>query len=478
MRTRKDVLADFSNEKRQKAMGKYFLIEPCLMQQESLTGISKQQNIPLRTLQRWKKDYETDGLVGLIHQSRSDAGKIRIDESILLEIEHLLLQHKKMSIATIHRKICSYCEEKGNTSPSYGQVYRFVKSIPLSLVKLAHHGEKAYKEKYELIYTRESTRPNEIWQADHTLLDILVTDEKGYPNRPWLTVILDDYSRAIAGYYLSFSAPNATNTALTLHQAIWNKKDLDWPICGIPETFYTDHGSDFTSNYMEQVAVDLRINLTFSTIGIPRGRGKIERFFLTVNQLLLESLPGYVGSGINEDLLSIQAFKEKSHHFLIVEYNHRVHSSIHASPVKKWDDANFLPNMPSSLEELDLLLLEIPKTRKVHSDGIHFQGLHYINPNLTAFVGESVLIRYNPTDLAEIRVFYKNKFLCNAISPTIADYSVDLKDLISARNKRKHILKDELKSPSSVDLLIAEKQKEYQKTEKEKKSGLKRYYNE
>lgn len=129
MRTRKDVLADFSNEKRQKAMGKYFLIEPCLMQQESLTGISKQQNIPLRTLQRWKKDYKTDGLVGLIHRSRSDAGKIRIDESILSEIERLLLQHKKMSIATIHRKICSYCEEQGNTSPSYGQVYRFVKSI-------------------------------------------------------------------------------------------------------------------------------------------------------------------------------------------------------------------------------------------------------------------------------------------------------------------------------------------------------------
>ncbi|MBC1914230.1 helix-turn-helix domain-containing protein [Listeria booriae] len=172
MRTRKDVLADFSNEKRQKAMGKYLLIEPCLMQQEALADISKQQNIPLRTLQRWKKDYETDGLVGLIHQSRSDAGKIRIDESILSEIERLLLHHKKMSVATIHRKICSYCEERGNPIPSYSQVYRFIKNMPPSLVKLAHHGEKAYKESYELIYTRESNRPNEIWQADHTLLDI------------------------------------------------------------------------------------------------------------------------------------------------------------------------------------------------------------------------------------------------------------------------------------------------------------------
>ena len=52
--------------------------------------------------------------------------------------------------------------------------------------------------------------------------------------------------------------------------------------------------------------------------------------------------------------------------------------------------------MPNSLEELDLLLLEIPKTRKVHSDGIHFQELRYTNPNLSAFVGEPVLIRYTP----------------------------------------------------------------------------------
>nr|WP_245785501.1 hypothetical protein [Enterococcus ratti] len=34
-------------------------------------------------------------------------------------------------------------------------------------------------------------------------------DEKGNINRPWLTIILDDYSRAVAGYYLSFSAPSA-----------------------------------------------------------------------------------------------------------------------------------------------------------------------------------------------------------------------------------------------------------------------------
>ncbi|GAB5881222.1 hypothetical protein JMUB7530_27820 [Staphylococcus aureus] len=37
------------------------------------------------------------------------------------------------------------------------------------------------------------------------------------------------------------------------------------------------------------------------------------------------------------------------------------------------------------------------------------------NNNLAAYVGEYVLIRYNPNDMAEIRVFYRDEFLCTAI---------------------------------------------------------------
>ncbi|PGV89986.1 transposase, partial [Bacillus cereus] len=77
--------------------------------------------------------------------------------------------------------------------------------------------------------------------------------------------------------------PDTIRTALTLRQAIWRKGDKNWPICGIPETFYTDHGSDYTSQHMEQISADLKMVLSFSRVGVPRGRGKIERFFRTVN---------------------------------------------------------------------------------------------------------------------------------------------------------------------------------------------------
>ncbi len=164
------------------------------------------------------------------------------------------------------------------------------------LKTLAIEGDKAFQNRF-LIFRRETTRPNEVWQADHSLLDIWVIDEQGQPNRPWLTIILDDYSRSVAGYYLGFDAPSILRTALTLRQAIWRKTEPHWHIHGIPDIFYTDNGKDFTLNHLEQVSADIKMQLVFSIPGQPRGRGKIERFFETVNQLLLCDLYGYMPDG-------------------------------------------------------------------------------------------------------------------------------------------------------------------------------------
>jgi hypothetical protein len=87
---------------------------------------------------------------------------------------------------------------------------------------------------------------------------------------------MDDYSRAIAGFGLSLQAPSALQTAFILRQAMWRKPLLQWKVAGIPETFYTDHGSDFTSEHLEQVSADLEMALVFSEPGMLRGRGKYD----------------------------------------------------------------------------------------------------------------------------------------------------------------------------------------------------------
>ncbi len=79
--------------------------------------------------------------------------------------------------------------------PAYRTVARIVTDLDPALVTLGLEGTKKYRETYDLVYRREAKAPNEIWQADHTELDIWVLDDKGRPARPWLTAIEDDHSR-------------------------------------------------------------------------------------------------------------------------------------------------------------------------------------------------------------------------------------------------------------------------------------------
>jgi putative transposase len=280
-------LTTLSEEERHSALERFRLLEPFLAGQAPLRAVARTHGLALRTAHRWVARYRQAGLVGLARKSRTDQGQRRVLPDLQRLVEGLALQKTKPSAAAIHRQVVELAHQAGWAVPSYSWVYAIVRQLDPALLTLAHEGRQAYQNAYDLVYRRQASRPNEIWQADHTPLDLWLVDEDGQPARPWLTVIEDDYSRCIAGYCLTFTEPNALNTALTLRQAIWRKADPRWRICGLPDLFYTDHGSDFRSHHLEQVCADLKIQLIHSTVGMPRGRGRIERFFRTVNQLLL-----------------------------------------------------------------------------------------------------------------------------------------------------------------------------------------------
>jgi putative transposase len=77
---------------------------------------------------------------------------------------------------------------------------------------------------------------------------------------------------------------------------------------------------------------------------------------------------------------------------------------------------------------------------------------------LAAFVGETVTIRYDPRDLAEIRVFHRGEFLCKAVSPELAAVSISMKDLQAARNQRRRELGQQLLARRSVVDILTEPQ--------------------
>lgn len=444
-------LASLPESERQLALERFRRLQPHLEQGVALTTVATESGMAYRTAKRWVSLYRRFGLAALARKGRADQGGRRtLSKPMKDVIEGLALQKPPLPIASLHRKVGRIAAQRGEKAPSYAVVYDIVHQLPADLVTLAHEGPKAYANTYELVHRREAESPNAIWQADHTLLDILLLREnetvtKPRAVKPWLTIIIDDYSRAIAGYFLSFDAPSSIQTALALRQAIWRKEDARWPVCGIPEVLYTDNGSDFTSHHLEQVAADLKIQLIFSTPGQPRGRGRIERFFGALTSMFLAEIPGFTppSGGISgQPTLSLSELEARLRDFLLDMYHQRPHSETKTSPKERWEKGGverggFLPQMPESLEQLDLLLLTVTKTRKVHADGIRCHGLRYVEITLAAYIGESVLVRYDPRDLAEIRLFHQGRFLCRAICPELAGQTLSLREVMRARTGRR-----------------------------------------
>jgi putative transposase len=443
----KTGLAELTASQREEAMARFSVLKPHIDEGVPLSKVARDTHTSARTVQRWLSRYRKNGFAGLARSTRSDAGHHKLPADGVQLIEGMALRKPRLTIAAIHRKIAGIATAQKWSPPSYGTVYGIVRNLDPAMVTLAHDGHAAFRDQFELIYRHRADRPNAIWQADHTQLDILILDANGATVRPWLTTVIDDYSRAVAGYMVFLGAPSALQTSLALRQAIWRKTDTAWPVCGIPDRLYVDHGSDFTSLHLEQVAAELRFQLVYSSVGRPQGRGKVERLFGTLNTELLPELSGYLSEGKSSSLpgLSLPELDAAMGAFLVGTYNERQHSEIGDSPKRAWVGEGWLPRMPETLEDLDLLLVMVAKSRVVRRDGIHFQGLRYIDPTLAAYVGEAVTIRYDPRDIAEIRVFHRNRFLCRAISPEHAGRTVTLKDIQTARTRYRRSLRAGIK---------------------------------
>jgi putative transposase len=452
-------LTGLSDAQRTQALERFAILRPALEGQMTQTQLAREQHISLSTVQRWIKQYREQGLAGLASARRSDKGKSRhLSAEAMTLIEGLALQTPPRSMAAIHRQVVEIAKAQGWKPPSYDTVRQVIKGLDPALVTMAHQGAAAYREAFDLLHRREASHSNAMWQADHSPLDVLLLDETGTPAKPWLTAIEDDYSRMIVGYRLSFQKATALTTALTLRQAICRKEDPRWPAYGIPTVFYSDHGSDFTSKHMEQVAADLPMELIFSQVNVPRGRGKIERFFRSVDQLFLQDTPGYAPKGSTgvKAVLTLPAFEQRFRTWLLEDYHHRVHVETGVAPKARWEAGGFVPRTPKSLEQLDLLLLTVAKTRRVQQDGIRFQGYRYLDPTLAGYVREEVVIRYDPADMAEIRVFHQDRFVCRAICQELAGSTISLKEIEKARSLRRKQVRDGLSTRAAmVDRFIA-----------------------
>ncbi len=95
--------------------------------------------------------------------------------------------------------------------------------------------------------------------------------------------------------------------------------------------------------------------------------------------MCLPHLPGYAPRGTRDRAgqarLSLAELDEAIGVFIRQVYNAAPHGETGVPPQQRWESGAFIPRMPGSLEQLDLLLLTVARGRMIHPDGIHFQSV-------------------------------------------------------------------------------------------------------
>lgn len=444
------------------------LIEPC----DRTTYSTKKKeaaeklSVSIRQVERLLKKWREQRLVGLAN-TRSDKGKYRLDDKWIDFIINTYTDGNKGSKRITRHQVFLKVKGKARIEnlnkgeyPSHQSVYRILDK---------HIEQKERKEKARSLgylgdrlthITRDGREllvegSNDVWQCDHTRLDVRLADEYGVLDRPWLTVVIDSYSRCVIGFYLGFDSPSSQIDALALRHAILPKSygseyqlRYEWPAYGKPYYFYTDGGKDFTSIHTtEQIAVQIGFNCALRRR--PSDGGIVERFFRTVNEQVLNTLPGYTGSNVQkrpesvdkDACLTLKDLEIILVGYIVNEYNPDIDDRMKdQSRIGRWEAGLMVE--PYLYDELDLAIcLMKQERRKVQKYGcIQFENLTYRADHVRGRDGETVALRYDPADVTTLLVYKINadnteEFLDYAHAQGLETERLSLRE-IKAINKR------------------------------------------
>jgi putative transposase len=230
----------------------------------------------------------------------------------------------------------------------------------------------------------EADAPNEIWTGD-ALHGSRIEGRKTY-----LFAFIDDNSRAIVGHRWGF-AEDTVRLAAALRPALAAR--------GVPEYIYVDNGSAFVDSWLLRACAKLGIKLVHSAPGRPQGRGKIERFFRSVNSEFVveiaaaDGAPGRAVADLAELNRLFTAWVE-------TVYHRRTHSETGQAPLARWLAGGPFPvPAPADLAEAFRWSQHrtVSKTALVSLHGNRYQ----VDPLL---VGRRVELVFDPFDLTSLTV--------------------------------------------------------------------------
>jgi len=334
-------------------------------------------------------------------------------------------------------------------------------------------------------------------EIDHSPLKVVVGTDAGPIGQPWLTILIDYYSRLVVGFCLSFEPPSYAVLMEAMRHAILPKTYLTerypkvqgiWPCCGLPEKLVCDRGPDLTSNDLEDAAFQLGIELDFNPPRTPHFKGTVESFFDGLGDQLSASLPGRTFRNWADradykpddgPLLSYEALLEIIHLYLVDVYSIAKHPTAGVTRLEMWQESAAVhsPTLPAAADDL-LVLLAKHADRTLSARGIELGGMFYTSDDLMALRSEMAAhnvhvdrlsIRYNPWDLGEVWVLnpVDNRYLkAMAVDPAMKgmtayqwrvlkravrqrfDGPEHLQNLSQGRNAIRDVVEEAMRKPS------------------------------
>jgi putative transposase len=383
-----------------------------------------------RLVARYRRDPRTSSLLSETRGRKK--GSIVLDNQVTTVIERSIkvfyLKPERPSIADLHRFIETECRKSGLKQPSYKAVRARIKALDPEETIRRRFGPRAARDQFCPVSAKglRPTRPLELYQIDHTLVDVIVVDEvdRRPIGRPWLTVVIDVATRMIAGYYLSFDHPSSTSVALALSHAVLPKDkylrrfelNTEWPVMGLPARVHLDNAEEFHARALERGCQEYGIALDYRPPLRPHFGGHIERLVGTLMKAM-HLLPGTTFSSAkhradydSEGKAAMTIIELETWLALQVTgaYHGGFHRGLGTTPIEAWMRGHSQTNIrqPDDPERFYINFLPFER-RLIRRDGIQLNRIHYWDDALSAVAGRSnspAMVRYDPRDLSKIFV--------------------------------------------------------------------------
>lgn len=347
----------------------------------------KSKLVSRRTLEDWWYAYQRGGFAALHPKGRSDRGVPRV---LTPEQERHILEQVKAYPAIPIKVLYRQWRQSDPKLPAISAVYRALQRQSLDqrsrqyLVRQAISGPtKAF----------EAPWVNDLWMADFSPGPFLHLPGQKKPLATHLCAILDDHSRVVAhaAYY-----PSADTRCFhqSFKQAIQRR--------GVPRKLYTDQGGPFINDHTRLICANLGIRLLHAKPYHAWSKGKIERFFLTLQQDF-EACLRLAGKAP----ASLDELNGRLSDWLQTLYHVRLHEGIGMSPNERFAQGS---RQVRALEpHLDLEQLFYAQLhRVVRKDGTVRLDNQLYEVDL-ALRGLEVRLRFDPWTFARVEVDYRGQ---------------------------------------------------------------------